>query len=87
MKFTEFTLGDILREYEDYKYSTNDIEIRIHCDDPTEQKRLKMKFDTTDVRKKCYIIGELVIFDISDNDCCFNIPEIFVYNADDIVFE
>jgi len=52
-----------------------------------EWERLKEKFDTSDLTKKCYVTGSLEFSNQSDNDCCLVTPSIGIMNADDIYFE
>ncbi|MDR2911050.1 MAG: hypothetical protein LBV47_06775 [Bacteroidales bacterium] len=48
---------------------------------------LRMKFDTTDITKKCYISGKLRYNTMPTNYCCRTGASIEIYSADDIYFE
>jgi len=59
----------------------------IKCFEKEEIGRLKAKFDTSDLTKKCYVAGKLFIDSFSNNDCCTTESEITIENADDVYFE
>jgi hypothetical protein len=61
--------------------------ISVTSEIPEVVELLKIKFETNDLTKKCYITGELLIYDFPTNNCCTTGPEIIITNADNIIFE
>ncbi|MDR1878605.1 MAG: hypothetical protein LBQ64_03455 [Bacteroidales bacterium] len=45
------------------------------------------KMDTSDLKKKCYITGRILMAELPTMYCCLTIPEIHLYSIDDIYFE
>ena len=63
------------------------VSVWFYSENPEEYERLKAKFDTSDLTKKCHVTGSLVIIDLPTNDCCSTAPSITIMNADDVYFE
>jgi hypothetical protein len=61
--------------------------VRVQCFNKESLELIRAKFDTSDLKKKCYVTGKLVLFNLSNNDCCHTSPEIFVEKSDEILFE
>ncbi|MCL2041620.1 MAG: hypothetical protein FWG84_06250 [Bacteroidales bacterium] len=61
--------------------------VRIQCFYKEALEAIQTKFDTSDLKRRCYVTGSLIIFDRPNNDCCFTTPTITIMNADDVYFE
>jgi len=61
--------------------------IRVQCFNAEELEKIKAKFDSSDLKKKCYIIGEIVVFDEPDNHCCLTSPDVLIEGTNSIFFD
>ncbi|MDO9154868.1 MAG: hypothetical protein Q7U47_14370 [Paludibacter sp.] len=73
-----------------YMYEPNTIKttsIRVICFNQEELNRLKNKFDTTDLTKKCYVRGKLNISCLETMGCSVTAGGVIIESADSIFFE
>jgi len=49
--------------------------------------QVQAKLDTSDLTKKCFIKGEIYLFDFHTNDCCWSRPIILLTNVNNIFFK
>jgi len=61
--------------------------INIWAATPEVAEQLRIKFENSNLGKKCYITGELNIGDLPINGACRTIPIIWITDADNVIFE
>jgi len=70
-----------------YNYTTPSVRVFSYFIHEEFQK----KITSADLKEKCYIKGELgtsgITIDDTHDQCCFTVPNIFLYSIDDIYFE
>ena len=62
--------------------------VYVICDgDREECTAISSKINSSDSKRKCYVMGELSIDHLAGNTCCTSEPEILLKSSDDIYFE